>query len=255
MKTVVAGLLLCHAAIAVSPVLTELQPRGMQKGKTITLTLVGRNLNEGAQVVTSLPAILTPLTAGAKGLPFLLELKADTVEAGPYPVRVQTADGISNILLFTVGDFPEIEEQETAPHFNDSVATAQLVKSVPVTINGTLTGADRDDYRVSAKAGERLVFEVEARRCGSAIDPSLTLFDSGGRQLAHNEDAPGIGVDARIDYTFARAGGYVVEVNDARFSKQEQNFYRLKIGSYNYPESGIPAGRKARRDGRAGVFR
>jgi hypothetical protein len=241
MKPVVlAGLLLCHTALAAPPVLTALQPRGMQKGKTVTLTLAGRNLTEGAQILTSLPAVFTPLTASPKGLPFLLELKPDT-PGGTYPIRIQTTSGISNILLFTVGDFPEIEED---PHVNDTIATAQPVKLTPVTINGTLTGADRDDYRVSAKAGERLVFEAEARRCGSAIDPSLTLFDLTGKQLAHNEDAPGIGVDARIDYTFAHAGDYVIEVNDARFSKQDQNFYRLKIGAYTYPETVFPLGGK-----------
>ena len=240
---IVAGLLLCHAAIAAAPVLTALQPRGTQRGKTLTLTLAGRNLSEGARVITSLPAAITPLTAGREGLPFLLELKPD-VPTGTYPIRVQTTDGISNILLFTIGDFPEINEEETKAHTNDTIATAQIVKSTPVTINGTLTGADRDDFRISARAGERLVFEVEARRCGSAIDPVLTLFDQSGKQLARNEDAPGIGVDSRIDYTFPHDGAYFIEVNDARFSKQEQNFYRLKIGSYAYPESVFPLGGK-----------
>ena len=243
MRSIIAGMLLCNAALAAAPVLTALQPRGVQKGKTVTLTLVGRNLSEGARVITSLPAAITPLTASREGLPFLLELKPD-VPTGTYPVRVRTTDGISNILLFTVGDFPEIGEEETKAHTNDTIATAQLVKSTPVTINGTLTGADRDDFRVSVHAGERLVFEVEARRCGSAIDPILTLFDQSGKQLARNEDAPGIGVDSRIDYSFPSDGDYVIEVNDARFSKQDQNFYRLKIGSYTYPESVFPLGGK-----------
>jgi hypothetical protein len=243
MKSILVGLVMCQALIAASPVLTELQPRGAQKGKTLTLTLAGRNLSEGATVITTLAASFTPLTANAKGLPFLVELKPDTPR-GVYPIRIQTSGGISNILLFTVGEFPEIEEKETMPRANDTIATAQLVKSTPVTINGTLTGADRDDYRVVAKAGERLVFEAEARRSGSAIDPVLTLFDQTGKQLARNEDAPGIGVDARLDYTFPREGEYIIEINDARFSKQDQNFYRLNIGAYNYAESVFPLGGK-----------
>jgi hypothetical protein len=243
MRTVFAGLLVCMSLAAAGPVLTELQPRGAQKGKTLTLTLAGRNLTEGAKVLTTLPGAITPLTGSPKGLPFLLELKPD-VPTGTYPIRVQTPDGISNVLLFTVGEFPETEEEEANPHANDTIATAQIIKSTPVTINGTLTGADRDDFRISAKAGERLVFEVEARRCGSAIDPALVLLDQTGKQLATNEDAPGIGVDARLDYTFPHEGNYIIEVNDARFSKQEQNFYRLRIGSYTYPESIFPLGGK-----------
>ena len=163
MKTLAAGLLLCNAVLAAGPLLTGLEPRGAQKGKTLTLTLSGRNLSEGAQIVTSLPAAFTPLTGSSKGLPFLLELKPD-LASGTYPIRVRTTSGISNVLLFTVGDFPEIQEEETTAHANDTIATAQVVKSTPVVINGTLTGADRDDFRIAAKAGERLVFEVEARR-------------------------------------------------------------------------------------------
>src|SRR5438067_2057753 len=175
---IIAGLLFCQLMFAAGPVLTELQPRGAQKGKTLTLTLGGRNFAEGGAILTTLPAVFTPLTPTRKGLPFLVELKADAV-TGTYPIRLRTPDGISNILLFTVGDFPEVAEEEMAEHApehaNDTIATAQAVKSTPVTINGALTGADRDVFRVSAKAGERLVFEVEARRCGSAIDPALRL--------------------------------------------------------------------------------
>ena len=242
MKTIVAALLLCNSMFAAGPLLTGLQPRGAQKGKTVKLTLTGANLDVGAEILTTLPGTFTPLTPGRKGLPFLLEMKPD-VPNGTYPVRVRTAHGISNVLLFTVGDFPEIEV-DTSEHRRDTIATALVVKTTPVTINGTLAGADRNDFRINATAGQRLVFEVEARRCGSAIDPALTLFDQQGKQLAHNEDAPGIGVDARLDYTFPRDGDYFIQVNDARFSKQEQNFYRLKIGSYAYPDSVFPLGGK-----------
>ncbi len=200
-----------------APVLTQLHPRGAQQGKTFTLTLVGREISADAKIVTTLPVIFTPLTPTGKGLPFLVEPKGD-IAVGTYPIRVVTSQGISNILLFTVGAFPEIDEEEP----NDSVATAQQVKPTPVTINGTLNGADRDFYRVSGKAGEHRVFEVEARRCGSAVDPVLEIYDAKGQLVARDEDAPGIGVDARIDYTFPHEGDYFVEVHDARFSSRSR---------------------------------
>ena len=227
----------CHTALAAGPVLTELQPRGVQQGKTFTLTLNGRDLPATAKIVTTLPAVFTPLTPTGKGLPYLVEPKGDAA-AGTYPIRIETSQGISNVLLFTVGTFPEVAEEEK----NDSIETAQVIKSTPITVNGTLTGADRDFFRVFGKAGERRVFEVEARRCGSGIDPVLEIYDSKGQLVARDEDAPGIGVDARIDYTFPRDGDYFVEVHDARFSRQEQNFYRLKMGSYAYAESVFPLG-------------
>jgi hypothetical protein len=111
-----------------------------------------------------------------------------------------------------------------------------------VVVNGTLRGPERDVFRVQGKAGERRVFELEARRCGSAIDPVLRIMDGAGKQLARSDDAPGASLDARLDFTFPSDGNYYVEVTDARFSTQTQNFYRLKMGAYRYADGIFPLG-------------
>jgi hypothetical protein len=247
----VTALLAASAALA-APQLTELRPRGAQRGKAFTLTLVGKDLPEGAQIVSGIPGTLTPLTPSqeprlaGKQLPYLVELKEDAA-VGLYPVRVQTADGLSNILLFTVGAFPEAGEAEAEPdsreHSNDSIETAQTVIA-PVIVNGTLRGPDRDYYRLRARKGEHFVFEVEGRRAGSAVDPVIRVIDSAGRPLGRSEDAPGIGVDARMDLTFPHDGDYYAIVQDARLSEQLQNFYRLKIANYDYAEGLFPLGGK-----------
>src|SRR4029077_5348933 len=157
---------------------------------------------------------------------------------GVYPIRIESPSGISNVLLFTLGTFPEVTEEESQPNSppnrNDTSENAEPVRSSPVVVNGTLRGPERDVYRVSGKAGERRVFEVEARRCGSAVDPVLRILDGAGKQLARSDDSPGAGLDTRLDFTFPRDGNYYVELHDARFSRQTQNFYRLKIGSYSF---------------------
>jgi hypothetical protein len=253
MRTVTGLLFLIPlGAWAAAPMLTELEPRGAQRGKSFTLTLDGKNLAEGAQLLSNLPATFTPLTppqenmAAGRKLPFLVELKADAT-IGSYPIRVQTPDGISNVLLFTVGAFPEVTEAESKPdsheHANDSIETAERIEA-PVTINGTLRGPDRDYYRIHGKQGDRLVFEVEARRIGSAIDPVLSIADGSGKQVAHSDDGPAIGVDSRIDFTFPREGDYYAVVHDARFSQQTQNFYRLKVGNFSYADGIFPLGWK-----------
>jgi len=240
------------AASAAAPELTELEPRGAQRGKSFTLTIVGKNLPEGAKVLSNLPAMFTPLTppeekmAAGRTLPFLVELKADAA-VGTYPIRVQTQEGVSNILLFAVGAFPEVVEEESKPesreHSNDSIETAQHIEA-PVIVNGTLKGADRDYYRIHAGRSERLVFEVEARRLGSAIDPVLSIVDASGKQIARNDDTPALGMDSRLAVTFPREGDYYAVVHDARFSRQTQNFYRLKVGSYPYADGIFPLGWK-----------
>ena len=245
-------LLLTQAAFAASPALTELRPRGAEIGRAFTLTAVGRNLGEGATVTTTLPASFTLVTPSAatmtvpgRSLTFLVEPRADAAP-GVYPIRIRTAAGISNILLFTLGTYPEVTEEESLPNSppnrNDSIETAEAVRSTPVVVNGTLRGPERDVFRVSGKAGERRVFEIEARRVGSAIDPVLRILDAAGHQLARADDALGAGLDTRLDFTFPADAAYYVEVADARFSSQGQNFYRLKMGSYTYADGVFPLG-------------
>ncbi|PYR55286.1 MAG: hypothetical protein DMF91_24715, partial [Acidobacteria bacterium] len=165
---------------------------------------------------------------------------------GVYPIRVVTADGISNVQLFTVGAFPEFTEDESRPgalpNTNDTTETAQPLPPPPFTLNGTLRGPERDMFRLSAKAGDKRVIEVEARRCGSAIDPMLEILDAHGKAIARNEDAPLLGLDARVEVAFPRDGDYYVVVRDSRFSVQTANFYRLKVGSYSYPRDVFPLG-------------
>ena len=246
--------LAAQSAMAAAPVIAELKPRGAEIGRPFTLTAIGRNIGEGARVISTLPAsftlVLPPQTPGTLSAPgrsasFLVEPRADAA-AGVYPVRIESPSGISNVLLFTLGTFPEVTEEESQPNSlpnrNDTIETAEPVRSAPVVVNGTLRGPERDVYRVSGKAGERRVFELEARRCGSAIDPVLRILDGAGKQLARSDDAPGANLDARLDFTFPSEGNYYVEVTDARFSTQAQNFYRLKMGAYRYADGIFPLG-------------
>lgn len=240
------------AAFAAAPTITELQPRGAQKGRPFTLTLVGKDLGEGAKIRSSMPATFTPMSPEKTGpmtdgryATFLVEPQGE-LAVGVYPIRVETPDGISNIQLFTVGSFAEVAEDESRPgalpNSNDTMETAQVLNSSPLTVNGTLRGPERDLFRFYAKAGERRVFEVEARRAGSAIDPVMRIIDASGKVLARSEDAPLLGLDARLEATFPKEGYYYAEVHDARYSTQAANFYRLKMGNYEYPQEIFPLG-------------
>ena len=238
-------LLVSIPAYASGPQLSELRPRGAQRGSVFALTLVGTGLSEEAQVLTNLPGTLTRLTPSRdpmrRGLelPFIVELDPDA-PIDLYPIRVQTRDGLTKLLFFSVGAFPHVTEEESD---NDSRETAQTVE-VPVTVNGTLDGADRDWYRFHGEAGQRLVFEAEARRAGSGVDPVIRVVDTAGEVIARNDDARGLGVDSRLEITLPKQAEYYVELHDSKFSEQEENFYRLKIGTFTYAEAIFPLGWK-----------
>jgi len=232
------------------PAIKELQPRGAQKGRPFKLVVVGTNLGDGPVIVSTLPATFTPLGLEKpkmenRSAEFLVEPTGEW-NVGVYPIRVKAANGISNILLLSIGAFPELVEEESRPgslpHQNDSIERAQTIPSTALTLNGTLEGPERDVFRVHVKAGERRVFEVEARRCGSAIDPVIRVLDGSGKVIARSEDDPVLSLDSRVAVTFPKEGFYYVEVHDARFSTQAQDFYRLKTGSYEYASELFPLG-------------
>jgi len=119
------SLLLAAATLQAAPSIRDIQPRGAQRGKTFTLYLRGEGLTQGAQVKSTLAAGFSQLTLSKDPLsefggmtrpntvlPFMVSLKADT-PVGFYPIRVVTPDGISNAVLFSVGDLPEVEEIES----------------------------------------------------------------------------------------------------------------------------------------------
>ncbi len=264
-----AGIAAMAAATAAAPPpnLLDMHPHGGRQGRALRVVIEGYGLPGEMEVESTLPGSFARLGEASdedrlqkqrrsddpnlEAAVFLVEIAADA-PPGLYPVRVVTRDGISNALLFRVDTLPEISERS----LRDGGASdaAPRIEELPVVINGTLDGAERDQFRFPAPAGERIVLEVEARRVGSAIDPALRLLDGDGEEIAFNQEAPGIDVDARIDWQTPEEGGqFVVEVHDARFSDQRRNFYRLKLipaSHYEYAEAIFPLGARRGRETR-----
>ena len=245
------GVALLAVPLCAQPVLKSIQPHGGQAGSAVRLVLKGDRLGPLPRLHSTANFAATPLTgpsAASQMLPselaYLLEVDKDAAP-GVYPLRIETSEGISNVLLFTVGVFPQVTEAESEPAdevaSNDFRETAQEIK-LPVTVEGRLQGPERDVFRFRATQGQAIVAEVSARRAGSAVDPHLELLDSAGLVRARAGDAPGLGVDARLAFTAPQDGDFFVVVRDERFSEQDQNFYRLTIGEFEYADTVFPLG-------------
>ena len=241
-------ILVSVGSLAAAPVLRDIEPHGAQRGKSLQLVLKGSDLKPGARLLTTLPASVSRLAPSKDlmrpdtELPFLVEIRKDA-PVGLYPVRVHTSDGLSNVLLFSVGDLPEQAENESKnPRQSNNDLKSAEVLAWPAVVNGTLTEADVDVYAIDVKAGQKLVFEVEANATASAIDAAMELLDSSGKTLAKNDDAPGSGIDPRFEYAFAKPGRYYLRLHDSKYSDQAANFYRLKVGAWSYAEGLYPLG-------------
>lgn len=232
-------------SLPAAPTIESVDPPGAQRGAAVKLTLQGNGLGGKIKIHSEVPGTLTELSAEGPGRQYLLEVDSEAAP-GAYAIALETQDGLSNTWLFSVSAFPqtaEIEARRSRAGSNDTTDEAQPI-ATPSVVHGTLSEGDRDLYRVPLEAGERIAFEVEARRLGSAVDPVLTLWSPAGDAVARNNDAPGIGQDARVAFVPSVSGDYTVEVHDARFSKQRRNFYRLLVGPLDYAESIFPLGWK-----------
>ena len=58
---ILAALWIACSLYGAAPTVTELRPRGAQKGRPFKLTLVGTNLGEGVAILSTLPATFTPI--------------------------------------------------------------------------------------------------------------------------------------------------------------------------------------------------
>jgi hypothetical protein len=152
---------------------------------------------------------------------------------GERDIRLVTPGGISNRFRFFVGDLPEINEVEP----NSEMKQAQQLPSLPILVNGQITQPDRDFFRFAAKAGQTLVFQVEARRLLPYIpdavpgwlDACLTLYDAAGKELAFVDDYR-FSPDPVLFYNVPKDGEYMLELRDMLYRGRPEFVYRLRIG-------------------------
>jgi hypothetical protein len=219
-------------AQAAIPSVASTQPQAAPPGQTVDVKIRGGNLASPTQLWTSFPAevVLPPEIAGngtnAGEITYRVKLPSDA-PLGIHALRLVTAQGISNLKLFAIDDLPSVVQ--TRP--SQTVATAQAL-TLPVAVDGYVDNLTRDYYKFPVAAGQRLSIEVLARRLGSPLDSMIRLLDAKGRELAYNDDAPGIGSDSMLSYTFKEAGEYVLEVRDIRYQGGGNFNYRLRIGDF-----------------------
>ncbi|MFN0105652.1 MAG: PPC domain-containing protein [Bryobacteraceae bacterium] len=130
-------------------------PLGLQRGRQGDVTFTGVHLGAGKARVTGTPS---------KEDPNALFLRPETADGAAFQ-RVRLA----------VNDEPEVVAAGSK--------TPQTV-TVPVTVNGRLTAAGQGHrFRFSAKKGQALVFDVNARRLGSELDSFVEVVDAKGNRI------------------------------------------------------------------------
>ena len=152
---------------AAEPTVAAIVPAGLQQGTSVNITVTGTNLAGAKSVRVSggrLTVELVPpadmKTSNATQAMLQLTAAADA-QLGMRELRIETAGGLSNVARLMLGSYAEVTESEP----NDTPATAMKLEQLPVVVNGHLNrNEDRDVFRFTAKAGQKLVFDLHAQR-------------------------------------------------------------------------------------------
>ncbi|MGE3313902.1 MAG: hypothetical protein AB7O26_02215 [Planctomycetaceae bacterium] len=225
------ALLSSTTAEAQVPSIGGFSPQAVKPGQATDVKVRGGGLAGVSDVWIGFncQAALTPDVKdngkNAAEVSYRLTVPAD-VPVGIYGVRVATPGGVSPLRLLAVDDLPSVAQSPG----NKTAAMAQTV-ALPCAVDGSLDSLARDYYKFPAAAGQRISFEVLARRIGSPLDPLIRILDMAGRELAYSDDEPGLMGDSQLSYTFKTAGEYLVEVSDIRY-QGGGFFYRLRMGDF-----------------------
>jgi hypothetical protein len=218
-----------------APTLTTPVTLGLKRGAIADLVLSGINLDNPTGLLWSGPgkATIVPEAKDAKPNPAAVKVKFEfpaDAAVGMHTIRIATKQGISNFRPVLIDDLPGVDETQT----NRTKDTAQEVPA-PCSINGRTDAEASDFFKIKVAAGQKLTFEVLARRLGSPLDPILVLHDAKTkRELIdlYADDTPGLQSDCRLVHTFKDASEILVEVRDTTYRGGGDFFYRLRIGDF-----------------------
>jgi hypothetical protein len=241
------------------PMITSAYPVGCRRGTTTEVSLSGSgNLGGGYAVLfdgTGVQGEVVPPPAAEAGKPSDSAKLKVTVEpgavVGPREFRLITPRGASTVGVLVIGDEPVVLEKEP----NNTFAEATPIEP-PAMLDGKLqSGEDVDSYRFQAAAGDEIVFACDSGRLqdrihdlspgggGTHSDPVLTLTDAEGRELAQADDYRG--PDPLLAFRFDKAGAYVIQIRDVRYSGHPTWTYcltatRRPFVTAVYPMAGRP---------------
>ena len=202
----------------------------------------------------------TPACASIANLVFVEVTIAADAQPGEREIRLATPRGVSNPMVFHVGQLPEVCRKPmltaTSGARQGGAGAAQAAGSevedritVPCIVNGQIASGEVNRYRFEARKGQRLVISTQARQLIPYIadavpgwfQPVLALYDAEGKEVAYDDDYR-FKPDPVILYQVPKDGEYVLAIYDAIYRGREDFVYRMTIGELPFVTSIFPLG-------------
>lgn len=205
--------------------------------------------------------VQTPACASISSLAWIDLTIAPDAEIGPRELRLVTARGVSNPIVFQVGQLREYARpamttalqqflgKEAAALRKRPAGDAEVRVELPCTVNGQVASGEENRYRFTAGRGQRLVISTQARQLVPFIadavpgwfQPVIRLQDARGREVAYADDYR-FQPDPVILYQVPEDGEYVLSIRDAIHRGREDFVYRVTLGELPFITSVFPLG-------------
>jgi len=202
-----------------------------------------------------------PACASLSSLVFVQVTMAADAKPGPRELRLATPRGVSNPLVFHVGQLPEfgrkpmktamyqvLGKEELALRKRPDEEVEQRI-TLPCTINGQIASGEVNRYRFEARKGQRLVFSAQARQLIPYIadavpgwfQPVMAIHNAQGKEMAYSDDYR-FKPDPVILLEVPEDGEYVLTMADAIHRGREDFVYRVTMGELPFVTSLFPLG-------------
>jgi hypothetical protein len=188
---------------------------------------------------------------------------AADAEPGQRELRLRTPAGLTNPLVFCVGQLPEFSKKVAkGPQpqgggkgarfrnaLGSSTAEAPADLTLPTVVNGQILPGGVDRYRFQARKGQRIVIAASARELIPYLpdavpgwfQAALTLYDAKGNELAY-ADHYRFHPDPVLYYEIPDDGRYAIEIRDTIYRGREDFVYRIAVGELPFVTSIFPLG-------------
>jgi hypothetical protein len=180
-----------------------------------------------------------------------------TATPGNREIRLITPAGLSNPLVFQVGELPELTKKvwkdipkakgSMDPELNPKPPEVSI--SLPICLNGQIPPGGVDRYRFHAMKDQKWVVVVRARELIPYVSDAVPgwfqavveLSDAKGQEVVPAGDY-GFHPDPVLYYQAPADGDYVLEIKDSLFRGREDFVYRITLGQMPFVTAVFPLG-------------
>lgn len=223
-----ACLVVVNAELVAAPQIRSLSVRGLQIGGTTTVRVAGTDLLPNPRLLMSVPIAKQTVKPNATATQIDFEVTLDaSVPSGIYHFWLVNDSGVSPASIVAADKLL-------------NMAFGPEVPSLPVSLHGIVSGSAKLRTAFTATKGQSVLLEVESQRLGGKLRPVVHIYDSANKHLQWSLPSPVLRGDTRLAFIAPADGKYTVELHDLQYAAPVPNYFRLKIGSWQYADLVFP---------------